>query len=325
MHSVIADIIRGLDCAFCISFITSGFFIISCAFPKASPIPPMPPMPPGIPPEKGLAPPKGVEPPFPPNGFAPGGVEPPPPAGPPIPIFLSMSAMPPISIPPIPPIPPPPNGLPAPPPKGLPPPPCCCPPPADFFLGPAESSVNTSTSAALYSAYPSLSTDPAPPAAEVFLTPSTRASAKAFTNSLFSKKLLVETPRLCNSALSSLAFIALHFNISSASRSSRLAVLVAVSSVDSFRTFFFFFLPAVLVSVDEAEVPLVEAVLALVLLLLAIGVLPSARAFSRASTSSLFSKKLFVEIPYDSNSFLISPALIDDISGRSDVAEEKSP
>ena len=42
----------------------------------------------------------------------------------------------------------------------------------------------------------------------------------------------------------------------------------------------------------------------------ALGVRPSDRACLSASISSFFSKKLFVDIPYDSNSFLISPARI---------------
>mmetsp|Transcript_21937 Transcript_21937/g.51862 ORF Transcript_21937/g.51862 Transcript_21937/m.51862 type:complete len:287 (+) Transcript_21937:81-941(+) len=276
MHSVIADMTRGFDCASCINCITSGFFIISCALPMASPMPPMPPIPPGIPPENGFAPPKGVDPPAPPKGLA-------PPAGPPpMPMFFNMSPMFPISIPPIPPGMPP--GMP-PPPKGLAPAPPAPGPPApslDFFLGPDRSSVNTSTSAALYSAYPSSFTEP-PPAADVFFTPSTRASAKALTNSDFSKKLLVETPSDCNSVFSSDAFMLWHFSISSARRFSRSAPVGGdgSGSADSDRTFFFFFLPlAPSVDVEVAK-----------------GVLPSARALVSASTSSDFSKKLLVERP----------------------------
>mmetsp|Transcript_14371 Transcript_14371/g.41307 ORF Transcript_14371/g.41307 Transcript_14371/m.41307 type:complete len:247 (+) Transcript_14371:1234-1974(+) len=246
-------------------------------------MPPMPPIPPGIPPENGLAPPNGVDPPDPPKGLAPCGA--PPPGPPPMPMFFNISAMFPISIPPIPPgippgIPPPPNGLaPAPPPNGLPPAPGppASPPSLDFFLGPDRSSVNTSTSAALYSAYPSSFT--APPPAGVFFTPSTRASARALTNSLFSKKLLVETPSDCSSALSSVAFMLWHFSISSARRFSRSAPVGGDGSddADSDRTFFFFLRlpPSVEVEVEEVE---------------AMGVLPSARALVRASTSSLFSK-----------------------------------
>jgi len=54
---------------------------------------------------------------------------------------------------------------------------------------------------------------------------------------------------------------------------------------------------------------------------LAFGDFPSARALLTASTSSLFSKKDFVEIPYDFNSFVRSPAFMLPTSGR---AEEET-
>mmetsp|Transcript_20316 Transcript_20316/g.27826 ORF Transcript_20316/g.27826 Transcript_20316/m.27826 type:complete len:203 (+) Transcript_20316:186-794(+) len=191
----------GLLCAFCMSAITFGFFIISCALPMASPIPPIPPIPPM--PPNGLAPPAAP----PPNGLAPAAAPPPPIP----PMFFSMSAI--FPIPPIPPAPPPnglapaapPNGLPpAPPPNGLPappaPPPCCC--SDDLFLGPLASSVNTSTF--VYSAYPSSSSPPPLPLPPPpFVTLSTRASARAFTNSDFSKKDFVDIPRSSNSFFNS--------------------------------------------------------------------------------------------------------------------------
>lgn len=46
-----------------------------------------------------------------------------------------------------------------------------------------------------------------------------------------------------------------------------------------------------------------------------LGFSPSLRACSSAPTSSLFSRKLFVLMPYDSNSFLISPARMVGMSG----------
>mmetsp|Transcript_12024 Transcript_12024/g.21872 ORF Transcript_12024/g.21872 Transcript_12024/m.21872 type:complete len:216 (+) Transcript_12024:633-1280(+) len=203
-------------------------------------------------------------PPAPPaNGLLP--IAPPAP-----PKFLSISAIPPM--PPMPPMLPKgfapgltsPNGL-----------PCCCGCCCDdFFLGPAESSVNTSTSA--YSAYPSSFelVDVA-----LFFTPSTRASAKAFANSDFSKKDFVDTPNACSSCFSSDAFIALHFSNSSFNRSSRDAEeaaddVVVDSVVDS----------------DELVVPLL-------VVSSFIDVKPSARALVSASTSSDFSRKVFVFIP----------------------------
>jgi len=44
------------------------------------------------------------------------------------------------------------------------------------------------------------------------------------------------------------------------------------------------------------------------------GVLPSFLAFTKAFTNSLFSKNVFVDIPYDSSSCLMAPARMDLIS-----------
>ena len=96
--------------------------------------------------------------------------------------------------------------------------------------------------------------------------------------------------------------MALHVSISSLRRSSRgresgvLGVLAVVLELLE---------DEVLFDEDEEEVDVEEA----------FGFSPSFRAFSRAFTSSLFSRKLFVLMPYDSSSFLISPARIVEISG----------
>mmetsp|Transcript_1829 Transcript_1829/g.2770 ORF Transcript_1829/g.2770 Transcript_1829/m.2770 type:complete len:201 (+) Transcript_1829:228-830(+) len=105
------------------------------------------------------------------------------------------------------------------------------------------------------------------PALLFVFTPSTRASARAFTNSLFSKKDFVEMPKSVSSFFSSDTFMALHVSISAFIRSSRDVVVLLLLLEDS--SFVLFFM----------------------------GFLPSARAFSRAAIKSFFSRKLFVEIP----------------------------
>jgi hypothetical protein len=53
----------------------------------------------------------------------------------------------------------------------------------------------------------------------------------------------------------------------------------------------------------------------------AMGTFPSFRAVTKASTNSLFSKKDFVEIPYDSNSCRICVTLMEDISFSNSSSE----
>mmetsp|Transcript_15997 Transcript_15997/g.26227 ORF Transcript_15997/g.26227 Transcript_15997/m.26227 type:complete len:260 (-) Transcript_15997:235-1014(-) len=243
------------------------------------------------PPPNGFAPPpKGFAPPAAPaKGFPPAAPAPPIP-----PMFFRISPM---SIPPMPPAPPPngmpPNGLPAPPPNGLPPAEALS---LDFFVfGPTLSFVITSTLAVTSSTSSSSSDTFLLFFFFDFFTPSTRTSAKARTNSLFSKKLLVDTPMDSNSDLSSCTFISLHFSFSSLIRcwrSSGFAGAVVLDDVDD--------------DVSGAEDAL--------LLLLETGSFPSFLAATRASTNSDFSKKVLVEIPYDSSSCLIAPILMDLIS-----------
>mmetsp|Transcript_108764 Transcript_108764/g.313372 ORF Transcript_108764/g.313372 Transcript_108764/m.313372 type:complete len:250 (+) Transcript_108764:155-904(+) len=248
---------------------TLGFFINSCAFPIMSPMPPMPPMPP-----------------IPPKGFA-------PPPNPPMPPRLfKMSAIPPIppmppGMPPIPPngLAPPPNGL-APPPKGLAPAPPRPEGSACFRRGPALSSVMTSTLA--YSAYPS------PSSSRLFFfffllsMPSTRASASALRNSDFSKKDAVEIPRSSSSFFISLALTFFSFSISSCKRTCRVVVesVLVVDEDDD---------------VEDEDSDVVVVVVDAVDFGCdcddCLGWRPLARASTKASTSSDFSKKAAVEMP----------------------------
>mmetsp|Transcript_34738 Transcript_34738/g.70920 ORF Transcript_34738/g.70920 Transcript_34738/m.70920 type:complete len:241 (-) Transcript_34738:217-939(-) len=217
-----------------------------------------------------------------------------------------------MSIPPMPPgaPPPPPNGMP---PNGLPPPP---PPnglpPAealsallslDFFvLGPTLSFVITSTLAVTSSTSSSSADTVLLFFFLDFFTPSTRASAKARTNSLFSKNDFVDTPSDSNSDLSSPTFIDLHLSCSSLIRCWRSsgfvgAVVLVVDDDDG--------------SVAEDVLLLLDAVVVVGVACVDIGVFPSFLAVTRASTSSDFSKKVLVEMPYDSSSCLIAPTLMD--------------
>ena len=91
-----------------------------------------------------------------------------------------------------------------------------------------------------------------------------------------------------NSFLNSPAFIARHFSISAVSFSARDA--------------------AVAVDVSFSVVVVVVVVLELLVSSLITVERPSLRAFTRASTSSVFSKNVLVLIPIDSSSFLIAPA-----------------
>mmetsp|Transcript_34695 Transcript_34695/g.82942 ORF Transcript_34695/g.82942 Transcript_34695/m.82942 type:complete len:374 (+) Transcript_34695:1807-2928(+) len=275
------------------AFITFGFcwalamtactFGLDMAFCAASiGFPPMPPN--GLPPP--AAPPKGLPPPMPPIPFSISSIDPPP-----IPPNGLPPAAPPNGLPPA----APPNGLPPPPPNGL-----LGPAFASlvfFVLGPTLSLVMTSTFAAVTSSTSSSTArrffflD--------FLTPSTRASAKVRTNSDFSKKVFVETPSPSSSALSSPTFMALHASISASRRACLSAEFIGAGEGA--------------VAVGDVAAVLLEDAVAVV----ATGVFPSFRACTKAFTSSLFSRKDLVDIPYDSNSDFNSPIRIDFTSSSS--------
>mmetsp|Transcript_46940 Transcript_46940/g.69470 ORF Transcript_46940/g.69470 Transcript_46940/m.69470 type:complete len:234 (+) Transcript_46940:588-1289(+) len=232
--------------------------------PPPPPMPPIflsisaiPPIPPGMPPP----------PPIPPMFFKISSMPPMPPGVPPPPppcMFFSISAIPPM--PPIP-VPPPatsPNGF------APPGPPCCrCCWPC-FFLGPGSPAGRTSTSTATASS--SLC---------CFLTPSTRASAKALANSLFSKKLLVETPQsFSNSFFMSPAFISCILINSFTICCSRGTPLSGGEGDGVFAG-------------DGVGV----AAVGVAVVVDCLGWSPSARAFSKALTNSVFSRKDLVDIP----------------------------